>query len=98
MLCDEFDAARALKIGLVQEVVPFGRQTERAMEIAELITRNAPLGVQVTKEAALLYLREGERAAIDFIPTMKERVLTSDDAREGILSFKERRAGVFQGR
>ncbi len=98
MLCDEFDAARALKIGLVQEVVPFGRQIERAMEIATLITQNAPLGVQVTKEAALLYLREGEPAAIDFIPTMKARVLNSEDAREGIRSFKERRSGVFQGR
>jgi enoyl-CoA hydratase/carnithine racemase len=98
MLCDEFDAARALKIGLVQEVVPAGRQIARAMELADIITRNAPIGVQVTKEAALLYLRDGERAALDFIPTMRDRVMSSDDAAEGIRSFKERRAGVFQGR
>ncbi|MCZ7656530.1 MAG: crotonase/enoyl-CoA hydratase family protein [Xanthobacteraceae bacterium] len=98
MLCDEFDAARALKIGLVQEVVPAGREAARALEIAEAIARNAPLGVQVTKAGALTYLREGEQAAIDFIATMRARVLGSEDAQEGIRSFIERRPGVFRGR
>ena len=45
MLCDEFDAQRALQIGLVQEVVPAGQQVERAIEIAQRIARNAPLGI-----------------------------------------------------
>jgi enoyl-CoA hydratase len=51
MLCDEFGAEEAYRIGLVQEVTAVGRQVERAMEIARLIAANAPLGVQVTKEA-----------------------------------------------
>jgi enoyl-CoA hydratase/carnithine racemase len=42
MLCDEFGAERALKIGLVQEVTPVGQQTRRAMELAALIAQNAP--------------------------------------------------------
>jgi len=53
LLCDEFTAARAREIGLVQEVVPAGQQVERAMALAAIIARNAPLGIQVTKEAAL---------------------------------------------
>jgi enoyl-CoA hydratase/carnithine racemase len=97
-LCDEFDAARALKIGLVQEVVPAGRQVERAMEIAALIAANAPLGVQVTKEGALKYIEAGEKAAIAFLPEIRARVMQTEDAREGIQSFVERRAAVFQGR
>ena len=36
MLCDEFDAERALQIGLVQEVVPAGQQVARASEIAAI--------------------------------------------------------------
>ena len=40
----------------------------------------------------------GEKAAIAYIPTVRERVLNSADAREGIQSFIERRAAVFQGR
>jgi len=97
LLCDEFDAERAYKIGLVQEVVPAGQQVERAMALAERITQNAPLGIQVTKEAALKYIEAGEEAAIAYVPHMRERVLGSADAREGIMSFVERRAAVFTG-
>ena len=97
-LCDEFDAQRAYKIGLVQEVVAAGKQIERAVEIAQLIANNAPIGIQVTKEAALKYVENGERAAIDYIPKIKDRVLNSEDAKEGIQSFVERRAAVFRGR
>ncbi|MGH7814920.1 MAG: crotonase/enoyl-CoA hydratase family protein [Candidatus Binataceae bacterium] len=98
MLCDEFNAAEAYRIGLVQEVVPAGRQTDRAMELAGIICRNAPLGVQVTKEAARKFIEAGEQAAIAAIPAVLQRVLTTEDAMEGIKSFVERRAAVFHGR
>jgi enoyl-CoA hydratase/carnithine racemase len=97
-LCDEFNAARAREIGLVQEVVPAGQQIARAMELAERISRNAPMGIQVTKEAAAKYVEDGEAAAIGFIPAIRDRVLDSADAREGIQSFIERRPAVFGGR
>jgi enoyl-CoA hydratase/carnithine racemase len=97
-LCDEFTAQRACEIGLVQEVVPAGQQIARAMELAAAIARNAPLGIQATKEAATKYVEGGEASAIAFIPSIRERVLNSADAREGIQSFIERRAAVFQGR
>jgi enoyl-CoA hydratase len=97
-LCDEFTASRAREIGLVQEMVPAGQQIERAMALATIIAGNAPLGIQVTKEAALRYVEHGENAAIAYIPTVRERVLNSADAREGIQSFIERRTAVFQGR
>ena len=97
-LCDEFTAQRAREIALVQEVVPAGQQIARAMEIAAIIARNAPLGIQVTKEAAAKYAEQGEAAAIACIPAIRDRVLKSGDAREGIQSFIERRPAVFQGR
>lgn len=97
-LCDEFTAAEAYRVGLVQEVVPAGQQLTRAMELAEAIVRNAPLGIQVTKEAGLEYLAAGERAAIAAIPEIRRRVLDSEDAKEGIRSFVERRTAVFTGR
>lgn len=98
LLCDEFDAARAYKIGLVQEVVPAGQQVERAMALAERIVQNAPLGIQVTKEAALSYLAGGEAAAIAYVPEIRGRVIGSADAMEGIMSFIERRAAAFTGK
>ncbi|HEX7947710.1 MAG TPA: crotonase/enoyl-CoA hydratase family protein [Phenylobacterium sp.] len=98
LLCDEFTAAEAHRIGLVQEVVAPGQQVDRAMELAGIIAKNAPLGIQVTKEAGLKFIEAGERAAIDVIPEIRSRVMDSEDAKEGIQSFVERRAAVFQGR
>ena len=98
MLCDEFGAEEAYRIGLVQEVTPFGQQVERAMEIARIIAGNAPLGIQVTKEAGRKFIEAGEQAAIDIIPAIHQRVMGTADAAEGIQSFIERRAAVFQGR
>jgi enoyl-CoA hydratase len=97
-LCDEFTAAEAHRIGLVQEVVPAGKQDERAMELAAIIARNAPLGIQVTKEAGRKFIEAGEQAAIDYVPKIRDRVLKSEDAAEGIRSFVERRAANFAGR
>ena len=97
-LCDEFSAAEAHRIGLVQEVVPVGQQVARAMELAQLIAKNAPLGIQVTKEAGLKFIEAGEQAAIDVIPEIRARVLDTEDAKEGIRSFVERRSAVFKGR
>lgn len=98
LLCDEFNSEQALRIGFVQEVVPAGQQIERAMEVAQLIAKNAPLGIQVTKEAAVQFIAGGERAAVDYIPKVWDRVMNSEDAKEGIQSFIERRAAVFRGR
>jgi enoyl-CoA hydratase/carnithine racemase len=98
MLCDEFDAARALQLGLVQEVVPAGRQVARAVEIAHLIARNAPIGIRAMKEAALKYIEPGEAMAVACIPGIHAKVMGTEDAKEGIRSFVERRAASFTGR
>jgi enoyl-CoA hydratase/carnithine racemase len=97
-LCDEFDAQEALRIGFVQEVHPYGKHRERAMELARQICKRAPLGLRATKKAALIYLEQGERAAIDAIPSIQKTVFATEDFKEGIQSFIERREARFQGR
>jgi enoyl-CoA hydratase/carnithine racemase len=97
MLCDEFGAAEAHRIGLVQEVVPVGQQVERAMELAGIIAANAPLGIQVTKLAARKFIEAGEAAAAAAIPDIQATVMGTEDAKEGIRSFVERRPAVFRG-
>jgi enoyl-CoA hydratase/carnithine racemase len=98
LTCQEFDAARALQLGFVQEVHPVGRHMERAREIAAVICECAPIGLRVAKKAALKYIEAGEKAAIECIPEIQKTVFASEDFKEGIQSFVERRAAKFQGR
>ena len=95
---DEFDAARALDLGFVQEVVPIGDQIGRALTIAAEICECAPLAVREIKRAASVYLQEGEQAGIDEIPVMRQRTANSEDFAEGIASFREKRDAKFVGR
>ncbi len=97
LTADTFDAAQALQIGLVSEVVPTGTQLERAVQIAEKIASNAPLAVQ----AALANSRAAERAAAT--PPRRtsapraRRCSTSADAMEAVAAMTEKRAPRFDG-
>lgn len=95
---DEIPASEALRLGLVQELAEPGRQVERALEIAETIARQAPLGVQASLKSARLTLAEGERAAIERLLPDLAPIMKSEDAAEGVRSFVERRDGRFKGR
>jgi enoyl-CoA hydratase/carnithine racemase len=95
---DEFNAERALNLGFVQEVVPVGEQITRAQTLAAEITECAPLAVREIKRAAAVYLDQGERAAFDEIPIMRQATANSEDFAEGIASFQEKRIAVFKGK
>ncbi len=95
---DEFDAAEAYRIGLVQEVLEPGRQVDRAIELARELLRCAPLGLVHTIANARLALDHDEPTAIAAIPEMSAAVLATEDFQEGIASFLERRPAQFQGR
>jgi enoyl-CoA hydratase len=92
---EEFGAEEAMRIGLVQEVVESGRQLERAIEIAETIAAQAPLGVQATIASARQALVE--QAAVRALMPEILRLMATNDAREGMISFIERRAAKFTG-
>jgi enoyl-CoA hydratase/carnithine racemase len=96
---EEYDAEEAHRIGLVQEVVPTGTERERAIEIAQAIaTRSAPLGVRTTLESAHRARVEGEAAAFARLEPDMVRLFASEDGREGLMSFVERREARFVGR
>jgi enoyl-CoA hydratase/carnithine racemase len=94
---DELSAEEALRVGLIQEVVEPGRQLERAVELAERIAAQAPLGVRATLASSRLALDDEAEAADRLLPDLAP-ILGSEDAREGLQSFLERRAARFTGR
>lgn len=95
---DEFDAKEALRIGLVQEITEHGTQIEKAIEIAETISRQAPLGVSATIESAKKMQSEGFDQAKDYLTPQILKLFASEDAKEGVQSFLERRDGNFSGK
>ena len=96
---EEFGAAEALRIGLVQEVVPAGQQLDRAVELAQLVAAQAPLGVYGTLANARVAARaDTETAAAEHLRALLPPLLDSADAAEGVLSFVERREARFTGR
>jgi len=98
LVVDEFDAAEALRVGLVQEVVPAGSQLERALGLADKIVALAPLAIEATKASARLYAEQGQKACIAEFRQTQQRLASSEDAEEGVRSFIERRDPVFTGR
>ena len=88
---ERVSAQRAYELGLVSEVVEHDRLLERALEVAALVNRNAPLAVRGTRLAIRrgldLPLHEAEVLAEAF----RERVVRTDDAKEGPAAFLDKR-------
>ena len=95
---DEFDAAEAYRIGLVQEVVAPGEQIERAITLAREMLQCSPSALVHTIANARLALDHDEPAAMAAIPEMAATVQATADFQEGIASFIERRPAQFTGR
>lgn len=95
---DEFDAAEGYRLGVVQEVVELGRQLDRAVELATVISEQAPLGVRMTREIALQALYEGAAAAAGSHDARRLALVETADFGEGIASLMERRKPRFSGK
>jgi enoyl-CoA hydratase len=95
---DPISADRAREIGLINEVCDDGQALHRALEMAEKISKNAPLVVQAMKAIALGSVPKGPMEANYRINRLIAQVATSEDGQAGLAAFRERRQAEFRGR
>ena len=94
---EEFDAAEAYRLGLAQHVVPQDQVLDKAIEVAELVAKQAPLGVQAAMRNMRLAQARGAKAALGKLYLELGKVMMSKDVRRGIKAFGERTEAKFEG-
>jgi enoyl-CoA hydratase/carnithine racemase len=94
---EPIDASEALRIGLVNRVVPAGQEVETALEMARLWARRAPLSLWFAKSAVNVGLTMPLEAALAYEMGLTAQLFTTEDRAEGLRAFRERREAEFRG-
>jgi enoyl-CoA hydratase len=92
------DAAEAVRIGLVDRVVPDAELWSATTEIARTISGNAPLAIQAAKITIAQVLKDPDQRDMDAIKAIGTACMDSEDFREGRRAFMEKRKPRFTGR
>jgi enoyl-CoA hydratase/carnithine racemase len=95
---DVIDATEAERIGLVSRVVPHDELMSAAWELATKIAKNPPIAMRYMKEGLRKALRNDVQEIGAYVGSSLAYLFTTEDHREGALSFVERREPVFRGR
>jgi enoyl-CoA hydratase/carnithine racemase len=91
-------AAECLRLGLTSYVVPDAELQARARSLALEIAANAPLAVQSAKRLMRMAQTEPFNDHVHHVYLQFLSLMRTADAKEGMLSFLEKRAAEFQGR
>ncbi|MBI5130070.1 MAG: enoyl-CoA hydratase/isomerase family protein [Rhodopseudomonas palustris] len=95
---DVIDAHEAARIGLVGEVTTHAELMPKAMALAARITRNSPLALRYMKEGLRRASGSGARETGSWAIETIYKLFETEDHREGVRSFIEKREPVFTGR
>src|SRR5437660_3284421 len=92
------DAAEALRIGLVERVLPDAGLWQATMDIARTVSGNAPLSIKAAKITIAEVLKDESKRDMDAIKRIGMACMDSEDFREGRTAAMEKRNPQFQGR
>lgn len=91
-------AEEALRIGLVDEVVPADQLMERVQALAKTIASKSPVALRLIKEAVRASVRSPLDEGLRHERTLFGLAFSSDDKREGVDAFLAKRPPDFKGR
>ena len=92
------NSAEALRIGLVDSVLPDGELWNATMEIARTISNNAPLAIQAAKITIREVLKDESKRDMEAIKAIGMACMDSEDFKEGRTAFMEKRKPKFKGK
>jgi enoyl-CoA hydratase/carnithine racemase len=95
---EPFSAEQAFEWGVVNRICAPERLMEETLATAGRIARNAPLSIRQAKRSMTLGARMDLRSAMFFEIDAYNQLVGTEDRREGILSFNEKRAPIFKGK
>ena len=95
---DVIDAAQALELGIVNAVVPPEALMNEARKLAQRIAAGPPVAIALTKRAIHHNQDVDLRAALEFETFIQGLARDTEDYKEGVKAFMEKRAPTFKGR
>lgn len=98
LLAERITPERALEMGLVNAVVPRDHVLAKAREWADTICKNGPLAVRACKESAKKSTMVDLMTALETEMKYSTAIFSSEDAKEGVAAFREKRDPVWKGR
>jgi enoyl-CoA hydratase len=98
LLGDRFDANEALRIGLVNRVVPYPELDAAVDEVAGRLAKKSPIVMRLGRDAFYRTQDMEFRAALEYLQSQLSLVTLTEDTKEGVMAFFEKREPDFKGR